>query len=131
MDSKQASFNGYKVELKKMRLRDANTLFPFVMSAMTKMSLGNFNFFNDLKPIDIELFQEKLCENVYKIEEKKKENGDIVKSKINLSLSDLDECVEGFLPLLVVFLEFNFGFFSQAQKILDPILNKVSESAEK
>lgn len=130
-ETKQAEFNGYKVELKKIRLRDANVLFPFVMSGMTKMSLGNFNFFSDLKPYELDLFQEKMCENIYKIIDEKQSDGSIVKVKKNLTLSDLDECVEDFLLLLVTFLEFNFRFFSQAQKILEPIIAKVSESEEK
>lgn len=113
---KITEFNGYKIELKKLNLRTANTLFPLVIMGMTKLSIGNFNFFSDLKVSDMELFQEKLCEYSFKIQE----DG----TKKNLSIEDLDDHIEGILPLLFIFLEYNFGFFSQARKILDPILTK-------
>lgn len=129
-ESKMSEFGGNKVEIKKMKLKDANILFPFVGAAMVKMNLGNFNFFNDLKPMDIDILQQKLCENVIVYREKTQDEGIVVTTKRNMSLEDLDDCLEGFLPLLAVFLEFNFGFFSKAQKILEPILTKASESVE-
>ena len=119
-DTRKAIFNGYEVELKKIRLKDANILFPFIASAMTKISLGNFDYFSGLKSEDMELFEKKLCENCVKSENNK-----------NLSLSDIEDYLKGLIPLLLDFLEFNFGFFSEARKILEQLLPKISETEEK
>ncbi len=115
-DSKKTTFNGYQVEFSKMRLKDANMLFPFVISAMTKIGIGNLDYFSGLKSEDVELFQKKLCENCVKLGENPR----------NLSLSDIEEDIVGFPELLLNFLEFNFGFFSRASKTLEPLLQKVS-----
>lgn len=128
---KHVEFSDYKVEMHKVRLIDANVLFPYIGSAMTKIAFGNFDFFRDFKKEDIELFEQKLCENCYKLKEDKQEDGRILVTKRNLSLSDLDEHIQGVIPLLLDFLEFNFGFFSLAHKTLEKILPKAFESAEK
>lgn len=117
MESLKSTFNNFDVEIASMSLESANQIFPFVMSWMTEISMGNFKFFQDIKPVDVELFQKVLCENVYKFKEKE---GRQVKT--NLSYSDLSDCKKGFLPLLVEFLEFNFGFFSEARRIIEPFL---------
>ncbi len=129
--SKTVKFNDYRVEITKIRLRDANILFPFVVSAMTKIGFGNFDFFADLTKDNIELIQQKVCEYSYKISEEKRQDGNIEISKRNISLSDLDECIPDIISLIMNFLEFNFGFFSRAPQILeDMIESKVSGSVE-
>lgn len=110
---KRVDFNGYFVEMKKMKLRDANDVFPLVASCMLKISLGNFDFFRDINLDKLELLQDKLCANCVKI---------VSDVKKPLSLSDLEECLEEFIPLLLQFLEYNFGFFSQAPKLLEKII---------
>jgi hypothetical protein len=122
-DTKKIKFNDEEVEMSKLRLKDANALFPFIMSGMTKMALGNFDFFTHFSESDMELFQEKMCKSIVRLTEKKNEDGTMSIVKRNLGLSDLEENISEFLPLLTVFLEFNFGFFSVAPKILDPILD--------
>lgn len=119
-DTKKVKFHDYEVEIKQIYLKDANILFPFVASAMTKISLGDFDYFSGLKSQDMELFQRKLCENCVKVETGK-----------NLALSDIQDNLRGFIPLLLEFLEFNFGFFSEARKILEQLLPKISETDEK
>lgn len=119
---KRVDFNGHFVEMHKMKLRDANVIFPFVASAMTKIGLGNFDFFRDVNKESMELLQDKLCDNCLLIK------GD---KKVQLSLSDLEECLQEFIPLLLQFLEYNFGFFSQAPKILQRMLPQLFESSEK
>ncbi len=119
---KRVDFNGYFVEMQKMKLRDANLLFPFVASAMTKIGLGNFDFFRDVDKQSIELLQDKLCDNCFLIKDDKKRN---------LSLEDLEEALQEFIPLLFQFLEYNFGFFSQAPKILQRMLPQLFESSDK
>ena len=113
-----AKFGEYDVEFKKLKLKDANILFPFVGSAMTKICLGDFDFFRGFKPAEVELFEEKLCEYTLKTVV----GSDGLPSKRNLSLSDLEDNIAGLIPLLVAFLEFNFSFFSQAPKILDQLI---------
>ncbi len=130
-ENKQVDFNGYKVELRKIKLRDANILFPYVATAMTKIAFNNYSFFSDLSSKDFELFQEKICENSLKLTEVKEEDGTLVTVKKNLTLSDLNENVSEFLPLLSYFLEFNFGFFSTAMRMVKPFYERVSEIAEK
>jgi hypothetical protein len=112
-------FDGYDIEFKKMKLRDANDIFPYVASAMTKIAIGNFDFFKDVSPSVIEIFQEKTC--MYSLKVSKKSDGEIVKK--NLTLSDLDAHIQGIIPLIMSFLEFQFGFFSQAPKILTSMTN--------
>lgn len=132
MESKIADFNGKKVEIKSLKMKSANILFPLVISGMAQLAIGNFDFFSKLKPSDIELFQEKLCENTIIYDESEDSTtGSKIVTKRQLSLADISENLSGFLPLLFVFLEFNFGFFSKARKILDPILTEISESVEK
>ena len=131
MDSKISDFNGKKVEIKSMKLKSANALFPLVIAGMAQLAIGNFNFFSQLKQSDVEMFQEKLCENTLIYDESEGADGSKIITKRQLSIVDISENISGFLPLLFVFLEFNFGFFSKARKILDPILTEISESAEK
>lgn len=131
MDAKRSTFNGKEIEMKKMTIRKANDIFPLVATSMTKLSLGDYNCFSHLKPSDFEAFQEKMCEHILMTSESKLEDGNVISKKKNLTISDLNESVEEFLPLLYEFLEFNFRFFSFARRLLDPILTKISESVEK
>lgn len=110
-------FNGYKVEMRKLRLRDANLLLPFVFSIMTKIGLGNMDFFGDLSGDNIDLIQKKMCEYSYKLCEEQRSDGNLDIVKKNLTLSDLDDSVYEVSNMMFAFMDFNFRFFSQAPKM--------------
>lgn len=118
----KSTFNTLEIEIEDIPMSKADEIFPYVMSWMTEIAMGNFSFFSNLNPSDIQLFQRVLCENVFYYTEKVDDKGITHKKRENLSYGDLNRYKKGFLPLLIEFLEYNFGFFSEARRIIEPFL---------
>lgn len=119
---KVIDFNGYKVEMRKMRLKDANHLLPFVLSSMTKIGLGNLDIFSDISQETIDLMEHKACEYCYKITEESNPDGSKQILKKNMTLSDMDDCVNEVSTLLSSFMGHNFRFFLEAPKAMKGLI---------
>jgi hypothetical protein len=115
MTVKKGTFQEKEIEIRKLKLKDANILLPCVMTAMFKMSIGESNYFSELKPADVELFQKMMCQyiDVY-------EDGE----KSSLTLNEIYEGLDEFIPLLAQFVEANFGFFSKAQLLINVMIGR-------
>jgi hypothetical protein len=110
-NTKEIIFNKLNLTITgKIKLKDANILFPCVWCAMVKMATGSQNFFSHLTPNDVETFQKYMCQYI--------EVNDSDLGKRSLTLSDIYDNLDSFSVLLAEFLEFNFGFFSRAQSLI-------------
>jgi len=109
-DIKTCRIGELTATFRRVNLSTANKLLPFVMNSMTKISLGEFSFFLDLKPHDIDFLQQTLCEYVTITGSNGKPRA--------LELEDIEDNYHDFVPLLGKFLEFNFGFFSRAREVM-------------
>lgn len=107
MDTKEFQMDDLDLVIHKISLKEANSIFSFVSNSVMKFLLGDLNIFGQLGENDWELIQKVMCKNI-----KHKSNDS------NLSLGDLDEHIDCFLPLMTAFFEFNFGFFSKARRII-------------
>jgi hypothetical protein len=121
--TKETTFNGKKAIFKsKLKMRDSTILIPVVCTTLIKIATGSDNFFSHIVPSDIELIQKYMCQYT----ELEDENGD----KTNLTLNDIFEGQDKFIVFMLEFLDFNFGLFSEAQKLITVILGRNLEKPE-
>jgi hypothetical protein len=95
-----------KLRMTKPVIMDCNTIIVPVMNSISKFALGELDLFSHFRPIDIDNLQKLECQYCVWLDTGK-----------NLTLFDLSENMHEFMAFTAEFLEFTFGFFSQARKI--------------
>ena len=119
MSERFTKFGENEIIMSKINLADANKILIPVMSSITKYTLGDINLFSHFKNEDIDAIQNLCCKYIVF-----KETGK------NLTLLDISRNMIDLMPLLFEFLEFNFGFFSQALNIQKKIGGLILEREE-
>jgi len=109
-----------KLRITKPVIMDCNSIIVPVMNSISKFALGELDLFSHFKPIDIENLQRLECQYSVWLDTGK-----------NLTLFDLSDNMHEFMAFTAEFLEFTFGFFSQARKIqMVKLIGQTSEQKE-
>jgi len=120
MNDRHTKIGKTEVVMTKIKLADANKIMVPIMSAIMKFSIHSVNIFDGLTPTDIDSIQQLCCKTIVV-----KETGS------NLTLMDLEKNIENLVVLYCEFLEYNFSFFSQAQKVTEVIGSLIFGREEK
>jgi len=117
MQSERTSeFSNRPITMKKMVMIDSNQILLKVINSVLKYSIGDADIFAHWQLADLVKLQELLCKYIVWNDTGK-----------NITLFDITDNLDDLISLKFEFLEFNFGFFSQARKILQKVNGQLTE----
>jgi len=112
-------FNEKKLIIKsRLKLKDYTALLVDVCTSMVKIATSSESYFNHFNPMLVEQIQSLICQ--YCIFEN--EDGE----QSDVTLADLIQSNDCFILLMVEFLEFNYGIFSNAKRMLEILSTDIS-----